>query len=158
MDLSSQETLQQLLLRLTDPELSSETHAAAAARIRERFPIEDWSDEYAHIVCHGLVDDGLIAFILRILYVQACRDPDDPEPKEAFLKVMAGRSRSRELRTQAFLHLLLLDIDLAERAAAASMPEMAALAAVERRYPTIRRLDDPVDAAFEEATLKLLFH
>ena len=158
MDLSSQETLQQLLIRLTDPDLSDQAHAAAAERIRERFPIEDWSDEYAHIACYGRIEDRLISFILRILYVQACRDPDDPEPKEAFLKFMAERSRAQELRTQAFLHLLLLDIDLAERAAASAMPEMKSLVAVERRYPTIRPVDDPEDAPFEEAMLKLLFH
>ena len=158
MDLSSQETLQQLLVRLTDPELSSEAHIAAASRIRDLFPIEDWSDEYARIACHALIEERHVAFILRILYVRGRKDPDDPEPKEAFRKVMGAKDRSRELRTQAFLHLLLLDIDLAERAAASVMPEMTAVAAVERRYPTIRHVGDPADAPYEEAMLKLLFH
>jgi len=158
MDLPSQETLQQLLIRIRNPELSMETHEAAADAIRERFPIESCAEEYAYVACHGTVTDDVASFILRVLYVHGRKCPEAADPKETFRKIMGQTRRSQELRTQAFLHLLLLDIDLAERAALAVMPEMAAVAAVERRYPTIRRVDDPEDAPYEEATLKLLFH
>ena len=158
MDLPSQETLQQLLIRIRNPELSAETHEATADVIRERFPIASCASEYAHVACYGAVADDVASFILRVLYVHGRKSPEAADPKETFRKIMGDARRSRELRTQAFLHLLLLDIDLAERAAHAAMPEMASIVAVERRYPTIRRVDDLEDAPYEEATLKLLFH
>ncbi|HTK60113.1 MAG TPA: hypothetical protein VL283_02810 [Candidatus Baltobacteraceae bacterium] len=158
MDLSSQETLQQLLKRLVDADLSIETREGAADRIRERYPVETCLDEYARIACHGLIEDMTVSFILRILYVCVRKWPDRPDAKMALARVLRDGSRSQDLRTQAFMHLLLADIDAAEAAARSHMPEMLTLVSAERRYPTIRRVDDPEDAPYEEAMLKLLFH
>lgn len=158
MDLPSQETLQHLLKRLMDPELSPETREAAADGIRERYPVESHLEEYAHIACFGLVDDRTVSFTLRILYVCVRKWPDRMDAKMALARILRDGTRSQDLRTQAFMHLLLADIDAAETAARFHMPEMLTLVSAERRYPTIRRVEDPEDAPYEEAMLKLLFH
>jgi len=158
MHLSSQETLQQLLKRLLNAELSTEAREAAAVRIRERYPVEEDFEEYACIACFGLVDDAVVSFILRILYVCVRKWPERVDAKMALSRIMRDGTRSQELRTQAFMHLLLADLDAAEAAARFHMPEMLTLVNAERRYPTIRRVDDPDDAPYEEAMLKLLFH
>lgn len=157
MHLETQETLQQLLKRLMDAELSEAAREAAADRIRERYPADDHVDEYARIACYGLVDDRTVSFILRVLYVCVRKWPERGDAKLALSRFLRDSTRSRELRTQAFMHLLLADLDAAEAAARYHMPEMLILVSAERQYPTIRR-DDDVDAPFEEATLKLLFH
>jgi hypothetical protein len=158
MDLSSQETLQQLLKRLMNHELAVEAREGAADRIRERYPVETCVDEYARIACHGLIADETVSFILRILYVCVRKWPDRFDAKMALSRIMRDGSRSQELRTQAFMHLLLADLDAAEAAARHHMPEMLILVSAERRYPTIRRTEDPEGAPYEEAMLKLLFH
>ena len=154
MDLPT-ETLQQLLLRMTDPGLPLEARLGVAERVRERFPIEAHVHEYARIARFAPLRDEAASFVLRVLYVCARTWPERPEPKDAFRAVI-GAPRSRALRTQAFIHLLLLDIDAAEAAARAWKPEMLVLVEAERRFPTLRR--ETPDAAFEEATLQLLFH
>ena len=158
MDLPTQETLQQLLKRLMDAELSTEAREAAADLIRERYPVDSCFDEYARIACFGLVDDRIVSFILRILYVCVRKWPERVDAKMALARILRDGSRSQELRTQAFMHLLLADLDAAEAAARFHMPEMLTLVSAERRYPTIRRVDDPEDAPYEEAMLKLLFY
>lgn len=156
MDLTTPETLRQLLARVRDPELSPEAHVEAAERLRERYPVDRCVRDYAEFACHGVAEASTVSFALRILYVHGRRQPDAPEPKAAFQRIVAGRERSPEIRTQAFLHLLLLDLEAAERAAEASMPEMLILTRAERLYPTVRPTG--ADAAFEEAALFLLFH
>jgi hypothetical protein len=156
MDLTTPETLRQLLARVRDPELSAEAHAEAAERLRELYPVERCVRAYADFACHGVAEAATVSFALRILYVHGRRRPDAREPKEAFRKIVAGRERPPELRTQAFLHLLLLDLDAAERAAEAHMPEMLVLTRAECLYPTVR--PSGADAAYEEAAIVLLFH
>lgn len=158
MHLPPQETLQQLLQRLLNTELSAETREAAADGIRANYPVETDFEEYASIACFGLVDDAVVSFILRVLYICSRKWPERVDAKMALVRFMRDSSRSRELRTQAFMHLLLSDLDAAETAARHHMPEMLTLVNAERRYPTIRRVDDPDEAPYEEAMLKLLFH
>ena len=158
MHLSPQEPLQQLLKRLLNAELSTEAREGAADRIRAEYPVETEFEEYARIACFGLVDDAVVSFILRILYVCVRKWPERIDAKMALSRILRDGTRSQELRTQAFMHLLLADLDAAEAAARFHMPEMLTLVNAERRYPTIRRVDDPDDAPYEEAMLKLLFH
>jgi|GEM_PF-2382430 len=158
MPFETQPSLQQLLKRLMDEELSDVVREEAARTIRERHPVEEHLDEYARIACFGLIEDRVVSFILRAFYVCVRKWPERIDAKMALIRVMRDSPRSRDLRTQAFMHLLLADIDAAETAARHHMPEMLTLVSAERCYPTIRRTDDPDDAPYEEAMLKLLFH
>jgi hypothetical protein len=89
-----------------------------------------------------------------VLYVYGCKFPEAPEPIGSFVTVMRMKRRSVKLRTQAFMHLLLMNVVAAETAARLYMPAMVTLAVTERCYPTFRR--DDADSAYEEAMLKSL--
>jgi len=156
MDLSQDTWLRALLLRCTDASLPEQARLDAAARIAKDYQYH----ELVHPIAGMLVDPAMpaaaVSFALRVLYVGMRKWPQLAMALNAFRRTIAAKDVDLNLRTQAFMHLLLLDLDAAEKAAEAAMPEMLPLVRAERLYPTIR--PETADAAYEEATLKLLFH
>lgn len=151
------ETLEVLLVRLMDPGISFDAKDAIAAILRERYPVNEHVAEYTYVACYAReVSDAVVSFTLRLIYVYGCKFPDASEPIGTFVNVMKEKRRSKKLRTQAFMHLLLTNVVAAESAALLYMPEVAQIATTERCYPTFRR--DDADSVYEEAMLKKLFH
>lgn len=156
MDLSNDEWLKSLFRRCADPSISEEARLEAASLIAKRYPYQDLVNPLSDLIVDPATPPPTVSFALRVLYVGMRKWPALAMAIGAFCRIIDAERADVALRTQAFIHLLLLDIDAAEAAAKRSMPAMLTLVQAERLYPTIRRED--ADAAYEEATLKLLFH
>lgn len=155
MDLSNDASLKSLFQRCTDPSISEEARLEAASLIAKRYPYQDLVGPLGDLIVDPTTMPAAASFALRVLYVGMRKLPQCATTVLALLRVIANARVEAALRTQAFIHLLLFDIDTAELAAVRYMPTMMTLVRAERLYPTIRRGGG--DAAYEEATLKLLF-
>ncbi len=159
MSLSHVGPLKDLLLVCADPALSDDERHEAAKALRERFDLTEETEALGYLARASAMPLPAVSLILSIIYVLGRKRPDVPEPIRELRRFIADRGRSKDLRhqrTRAFMLLMLLDLEQAGEEAAASMPEMSIVVEVERKFPTIRR--DTSGAAYEEATLKLLFH
>ena len=159
MSLSHVGPLKVLLLDCADPANSEDERHEAARVLRERFDLHEEIDALGYLTRASAMPPPAVSLILSIIYVVGRKRPDDSGPIRELRRFIADRSRSSalcDLRTRAFMLLMLLDLEQAGEEAAASMPEMSIVVDVERKFPTVRR--DTSGAAYEEATLQLLFH
>lgn len=145
-----------LFLRCTDASLDEAARQEAATAISNGYRFHEMIAPLSDLVVDGATPPAAASFALRVLYVGTRKWPSLETALGAFRRAIADARLPLELKTQAFLHLLLLDLDEAESWAYRAMPAMLPLVRAERLYPTLRR--ETAGAAYEEATLKLLFH
>jgi len=160
MDLSNTTPIKELLIACADPDRNEGERHAAAERLREGYDLHEEMPVLGYLAGLYAMPRPAVSLILSIMYICGRKRPDDPRPvaklREYVRRWNAGWNGPPELRTQAFMLLLLLDLEQAEEEAKASWPEMRTLVEAERQFPTVRK---PMPgAAYEEATLNLLFH
>lgn len=154
MDLSDEaERLRELIISCIDPARPDEERTEARAEIARDFPYADAADLLGDLTLDPATPPAAASAVLQILYVGARKGLEAATP-DAFGRVMASRHAGMALKTQALLHLLLLDLDEAERCALRHLPSMMTLVQAERLHRT--QLGPDLDAVYDEALLHLL--
>lgn len=157
MALSKDEKLKTLILRSTDTSLGMTARLKAAKRIGRDFGYQDLVAPLSEMAIDPATPEMTVSLVMRALYVCMRKWPANAAPVEAFARILGARHLAYELRTQLFLCLLMLDLEQAEAAALAHMPEMLPLVRIERQSRTILEDMHDSDAPFNEAVTKILF-
>src|SRR5690349_18974210 len=140
MDLSHTTPIKELLIACADPDRSESERHAAAERLREGYDLYQEMPVLGYLAGLYAMPRPAVKLILSMMYVCGRKRPDDPGPvlelRQYIRRWTTGWNGPKELRTQAFMLLLLLDLEQADEEAKVSWPEMRALVEAERQFPT----------------------